>query len=264
MAELDPLMIDVSRDLERIDNVMTRIIFDDDASTDFKRDPNGTLVRFGLHPATSGDVNERVNRIFYAIVTNVELSRLVESHYRDFKPERIDEFAARHTEGLNAGRIENDLKFDLVAADHLFRTPDVMRRMFRLMLHDLNARQLLVERHKDEAIDDFVERLVTSITERKPIKEHPVLEEWDRNYGVGGFHFGAEAVEVGPIASVYTAVEVGLLVTVFGLASRLPDEVTYSFAAKGDRVAAVRLATISRIVNFGADLLLHAQQFEAR
>jgi len=260
----DQLMIDISQDLERIDNVMTRIIFDEEAATDFKRDPNATLVRFGLHPPTDAETNARVNRTFYAVMQNAELSRLVEEHYRTFAPDRADEFAQRHLDGLNAGRIENDLDLDLAAAEHLFRAPETLQKIFRSLLYDLNSRGILRNRYPVEEIDDFVDRLVVSIRERKPIAEHPVLEEWDRNYGVGGFHFGAEAVEVGPIATAYTAVEMGLLVTVFGLASRLPEAETFSLAAKGDRRAAIRLATMSRIVNFGADLLLHAQQFERR
>jgi len=262
--ERDPLIIDITQDLERIDDVMTRIIFDDRAATDFKRDPNGTLVRFGLHPPTSAETNERVNRIFYAVMTNAELSRIVEEHYKSFAPVSGEAYVARHIEGLENGRIENDLDLDLAAVEHLFAAPDTLRRIFQLMLLDLNARGILRKQHADDEITDFVERLVVSISERKPIKEHPILEEWDRNYGIGGFHFGAEAVEVGPVATAYTAVEMGLFVTVFGLNSRVPDLDTFSMAAKGDRRATVRLATMSRIVNFGADLMLHAQQFEKR
>ena len=48
-----------------------------------------------------------------------------------------------------------------------------------------------------------------------------------------------EAVEVGPAVTAYTAVEIGLFVTVAGVMSQLPSRDHFHLASIGDRRAAV-------------------------
>jgi hypothetical protein len=264
MATRDALRMDISADLERIDSAMTRVILDPTMSQDFKHDPNGVLVRVGMHPQTSAAVNDRVNRTFYAAMTNSEMNAVVHQHFSSFKPSDPERFQSQHLEGLDQGRIQNALEYDLEAADHLLTNKEVLTKVLLLFLHDLNKKGILHKKHESEAIDSFVAGMVTAITERKPISEHPVLEEWDRNYGVGGFHFGAEAVEVGPVATAYTAVEVGLFVTVAVAEAALPSSASFVRALAGDRNHMTRLATMSKVLQFRSDLMLHAYQFEGR
>jgi hypothetical protein len=263
MAE-DLLNLDIKQDLERIDAAMTRIVLDDELSMAFRQDPNGTMVRMGMHPPTTSEVNDRTNRVFYATVTNQRLNQYVIEHYRNFVPVDMQRYAAVHDEGLRRGVIQNDLEFDLLAAEHLLGQPGPLREVFRLLITDLSEKRILQKQYSADEIEAYLDRLIPAIVNRQPIKDHPVLEEWDRNYGVGGFHFGAEAVEVGPVATVYTAVEVGLLVTVAGVMSRMPSSEYLLSASVGDRSSALRLATMTKIVQFAADVSLHAQQFEQR
>jgi hypothetical protein len=264
MAQQDPLTLDISKDLEPIDEAVTRLISDETLSEEFRRDPNGSLVRVGLHPPAAPDVNDRVNRAFYAAVTNVELNQIVAERFRSFKPSKPTEYREYHMEGLAKGRIQNLLEFDLEAANHIFNDAQVLTKVFRVFLTDLNNKNILLKSYPQQTIEEFVGALVTAIRERKAITEHPTLEQWDRNYGVGGFHFGAEAVEVGPVATAYTAVEIGLFVTVAVEEAAIPTADELKGAQAGNRAALSRLALMSRILQFRSDLMLHAFQFEGR
>ena len=187
----DPLTLDITADLERIDAAMTRVVLDEDLSQAFRRDPNGTMVRIGMHPPTTAEVNERTNRVFYAAVTNQRLTEYVAEHYRNFAPPNMARYAAVHDEGLKRGVIQNDVEFDLLAAEHILSQPEAMREIFGLLLTDLNEKRILKTQYSGGEIEAYLDRLIPAIVNRRPVKEHPVLEEWDRNYGVGGFHFGA-------------------------------------------------------------------------
>jgi len=261
---MDRLGMDVASDLERIDGAITQIILDPNTREDFLRDPNGVLIRLGMHPPASTEVNERVNRTFYAVVTNKELTQYVSNHYQGFRPTNLAQFTSYHLEGLSQGRIQNDLQFDLQAADHLFKQPEVLKQVFKIMLYDLNSKRILKENHSRDKIDQHIEDVVTAITERKPIREHPVLEEWDRNYGVGGHHYGTEAVEVGPAVTAYVAVELGAFVTALALEQMRLEQNTMLQAALGDTDAIRAFSVMSKLMNFGADLISHAYYFENR
>lgn len=264
MPQQDALRMDISKDLERIDSAMTRVILDQTLSQDFKHDPNGVLVRAGMHPSTSVAVNDRVNRVFYAAMNNTELNKVVADHFRSFRPIKAADNAAYHDEGLKQGRIQNKVDFDLEAADHLLKDVNVLTRVLKLFMNDLNGKGILLKRYPQEEIDTFVNAMVAAIRDRKPISEHPKLEEWDRNYGVGGFHFGTEVVEVGPAATAYTVVEVGLFVTVAVAEAATPTSDSLEQATAGDAAQLTKLATLSKILQFRSDLMLHAFQFERR
>jgi hypothetical protein len=265
----DFLRFDLSRDLVNIDAAATRIILDDEISREFRGDPNGTMIRVGMHPPTSPEVNERTNRVFYAVMTNKPLADFVADYFQSFSPPNIEHYVAIHDEGLHQGQIKNDLEYDLLAADHILRNADAMRHVFRLMLTDLNKKKILKAEYSEGEINSFLDKLIPAIIDRRPIREHPVLEEWDRNYGVGGFHFGAEAVEVGPVATIAVLVELAAGVTVMAQAVRsiqtlTPSNVEFFAASIKDQAAATRLMLISRMLQFGAELQLHAVRFEAR
>ena len=261
----DPLMLDISKDLERVDEVMTKIVMDNEEWERFKSNPNATLARLGLHPQTSEDVNQRVNRVFFATITNQELNRLVAEHFLSFSPPDADKFAAYHSEGLSKGVIQNDIRLDRAAAEHVFKDPEFMRKLFKLLLTDLNEKRILQKHYSERVLDEFLDRLIVAIVQRRPIAEHPRLEQWDENYGVGGFHFGTEAAEVGPAVTAYVAVEMGAFVTVFGAHVQTPDRADLgAMVAAGDEGAAIRVRTMGRILHCGADLVVHAQQMERR
>jgi hypothetical protein len=260
----DRLTFDIRKDLEKIDSAMTKIIMNPDTARAFVADPNGVMVTAGLHPPTAPEVNERVNRCFYAVVSNSELTQFMAQHYESFVPKRAEEYQRYHERGLQRGLIQNRIDYDLEAAEHILRDRKALTTAFRLMLTDFNKRGIFKRRYSRKEIDQYLSVLVPAIIDRKPIREHPRLEEWDRNYGIGGFHYGAEAVEVGPVVTAYTAVEVGLLVTVAGVQARFmtSDEFVQA-ASEGSEPRIRALATMSRITQFGADIIHHAYQFEA-
>src|SRR5881628_589332 len=81
----DALSLDVRKDLERVDAVMTRVVSDPATAEEFVRDPSAVLTRLGLHPETTREIHDRVNRIFYAVLTNTELMEFVLEHYSKFE-----------------------------------------------------------------------------------------------------------------------------------------------------------------------------------
>jgi hypothetical protein len=265
----DLLRFDLSRDLVNIDAAATRIILDNEISRQFRSDPNGTMVRVGMHPPTSPEVNERANRVFYAAMTNKALMDFVAEHFQTFTPPNIGHYQAVHDEGLRQGQIKNDIEYDLLAADHIMRQSHAMKHAFYLMLKDLNEKRILKSEYSEEEINAFLEKLIPAIIERRPIRELPVLEEWDRNYGVGGFGFGPLASEVGPFITIAVAVELAAAVTVLlqapkSIQTLTPSSAEFSAASNNDQVAATRLMTIARMLQFTADLQLHAVRFETR
>lgn len=264
MAVQDALRMDISKDLERIDSAMTRVILDEALSQEFKHDPNGVLVKVGMHPGTSAAVNDRVNRVFYAAMTNTELNKIVGDHFKSFRPTKASQYADYHLKGLSKGRIQDDIEFDLEAVDHLISDPNVLTQVLKVFIKDINKKGILLKVHPESEIDMFVGDMVEAIKSRRPIAEQPKLEEWDRNYGVGGFHFGAELVEVGPAATAYTAVEVGLFVTVAVAEAATPTSDALQRAATGDTAELTKLTTMSKVLRFRSDLMLHAFQFEGR
>src|SRR5688572_2030056 len=66
-------ILDIRQDLERVDPVMTKVVTDPATSAEFIRDPSAVLSRLGLHPPASRETHDRVNRVFYAVLTNTEL-----------------------------------------------------------------------------------------------------------------------------------------------------------------------------------------------
>jgi len=186
----DRLILDITPDLERVDPVMSRIVGDPVIADEFIRDPSGVLTRLGLHPRTTRDIHDRVNQVFYAVLTNTELLELLAEHYRTFGDTDEVRQAAVDTRGrmaaaLERGQLDNSLDFDLAGFRHLVGSEDVLRRAFQLMLHDLNNRRILMGVYSSEEINQYVDEITLAIRERRPIREFPVLEEWDANYGIG-------------------------------------------------------------------------------
>jgi hypothetical protein len=224
------------------------------------------LSRLGMHPDTTPEIHQRVNRIFYAVLSNRELVDFMLEHFSTFEaPEALREANdSALNKALERGEIEHSVELDLAVADHFFRQPDALRRLYGITLHDLNDRELLQERHSDEEIDDYVDRLVESIGQRLPIRVLPELERWDENYGVGT-GYGVGEVEVGPVATVPAVVEVVLPVTVvipvavFGEAVKAES---VQRAVSGDSQAVRMIATAAALFRLAGDVLIHAEEFE--
>ncbi len=263
----DPLAMDIAGDLERVDGVMTQVINDPITSEEFRRDPNGVLVRLGMHPPTTPDVNERVNRVFYAVMTNRPLLEFIIDHYRGFNPANSVEYAEHHLAGLDQGRLQNRLALDLEGADHLLRDAAALREVYRLMLHDLNDRRILQRTYTAPEIDEYIDQLVEAVTARRAIADHPKLEVWDRNYGIGN-HYGTGCAEVGPAVTVAAGAEVVVAVTVaipvgiLGLGPQVPSDAGVG-ATLGDPDALRRFATMNRVLHFAGELLTHTHRFES-
>jgi hypothetical protein len=260
----DAFSLDLRRDLEKVDSVMTEVIRDPATTDEFVRDPNGVLSRLGLHPpASSDEINDRANRIFYAVLTNGELIEFILEHLQSFEGP-VQENEQIFNDALARGEVQNSVELDLAAADHVFRDPDATRRIYQLTLHDLNRRGLLQDRHTDEEIDDYVDRLVESIQQRRSIQDLPELERWDENYGVGT-GYGVGEAEVGPVATVGALVEVGVAVTVvipvfvIGLAA---EREMAERAVRLDEGAARTLATAGALLRLGGEMMVHASTLQ--
>src|SRR4051794_25669203 len=104
----DAFMLDIRRDLERIDPVMTQIVRDPVTSNEFIRDPSGVLSRLGLHPPASRQTHDRVNRVFYAVLTNAELMEFVtevvdSAGLREALSGPMEDNARHHRQALREG-----------------------------------------------------------------------------------------------------------------------------------------------------------------
>jgi hypothetical protein len=259
----DPFEIDIRRDLERVDETMSEVIRSTDLTEEFVRDPSGVLSRLGMHPDTTPEIHDRVNRIFYAVLTNRELIDYISEEFAGLEVpgELAEENRRIHREALEQGEVRNLVEFDLVAADHFFRREDVVRRVYRLTLHDLNRQELLQERHSEEEIDEYVDRLTESILARRPISDIPELERWDDNYGVGT-GYGVGEVEVGPIVTAGILVEVGVIATVVVAAEG--DSVMLESAdrvMKGDPGAVRMTLTAASLFRLAGEVMVHAEEF---
>jgi hypothetical protein len=267
----DPLSVDITEDLKRVDRVVTQILRDRAVWDEFLRDPNGVLVRLGLHPPTTAEINERANGLFYAALTNKELVRLIINHFNDFRPSRSTDFRDEFLANLRKGEIQYNVELDLEAAYHAFQSPAFLRQVLSLTFHDLNAKGLFQRRYTSKEIDDYIERVVVAVEARQPIEAHPTLEVWDRNYGVGE-RFGSVVVEVNVIATASGIVEAAVFVTAFAfviavvaVAGAPPDimvQLTES-AAAGDEESIRALAIFARLLDLSADLLVHVHTFES-
>lgn len=267
----DQLILDITPDLARVDSVMSRVIADPQVADDFIRDPSGTLTRLGLHPRTTRDVHDRVNRVFYAVLTNVPLLELLTEHYgsmgeSDEAQQAITDTQSIMTAALERGELENSLEYDVLGFRHLTSATDVLRQAFSLTLHDLNDRRILVNVYTGDEIDDYIDELVAAITERRAIREFPVLEAWDANYGIGNEQ-GGLYLEVGPTVTAVAAVEVGALVTVWVEVDFSGDVIVKAMrnrAASGDPAAARALSTTGALLRLAGEVMVHADNFERR
>lgn len=261
----DPLTLDIRDDLQRVDSVMTRVITDPVIADEFIHDPNGVLARLGLHPRTTREVHDKVNRIFYAVLTNTELMQVLAEHFQDFDTGR-DADEAVLKEALGRGRVENTLEFDLAVVEHLFLDPDVLKRVYTLTLYDLNNRRLFDNVYTTEEIDEFVDEAVRAIVERRPLRDFPELESWDDRYGIGGEKLGVFP-EVGPAVTLvalaeglaFATVVLPVLAFIDGDASVVAED-----AVRGDPEAAIRVATTGALLRFAGEVLVHANNFERR
>src|SRR5262245_24491363 len=123
----DRLVLDITRDLERVDSVMTRVVNDPVMVDEFIRDPSVVLTRLGLHPRTTREIHDRVNRVFYAVLTNTELLQLVVRHFSTFAGPTDSDIQLLHS-ALERGEIENPIEFDLRGFEHFARDTEVLRQ----------------------------------------------------------------------------------------------------------------------------------------
>lgn len=255
----DPLLIDVSRDLSRIDGVFSQVIADSAVADEFVRDPNGVLSRLGMHPPAEREVHDRVNQIFYAVLGNQELIELYSDHYARFES-RLEENELTLESALRRGEVQNSLALDQAAVDDLLASPDFLRRSFLIVLKDLNERRLLVGTYTDAEIEDYVDRLMQAILGRRAVNEHPVLEAWDENYGVGK-EFGVGFFEVAPPVTISIPVEGFAYVTLYSEMYAWTTghiDRTVSEALRADEGSARHLATTGAMMRLAGEVLVHA------
>lgn len=261
----DPLSLDIRNDLDRVDAVMTRVIMDPATTEEFIRDPSGVLTRLGLHPRTTREIHDRVNRIFWAVLTNTELMEVLLDHYTSFTPP--PEAAAVLDDAMESGEIRNAPELDMAGAEHALRDPDFLRRVYTLLLHDINNRRLLQNVYSTQELDDYVNGMVGALQERRAIRDIPSLEAWDDHYGVGT-GYGVGEAEVGPVVTVIGGAEAGVVVSVvvpaIVLGARPRAEELADRALRGDMNAVRALAVAGAALRFAGELLVHANNFERR
>lgn len=258
----DDFTIDVRRDLDRVDGVMTQVLADPATTDEFIRDPSVVLTRLGLHPRTSREVHDRVNRVFYAVLTNADLIDFILEHLSTWEgagPEDGD----RLNGGLERGEISHSVDFDMAAADHFFRDPDALRRVYQLTLHDLNNRRILQGVYAPEEIDEYVDRVVEHIQGRGSIRDEPKLEMWDEHYGVGT-GYGVGEAEVGPVATAVALVEVGAAISVFIPVDFSMMKPKFENSARGNPESLRALATAGALMRLAGEVMIHANNFERR
>jgi hypothetical protein len=259
----DPLLFNVRQDVARVDGVMSRVLAEPAVTEEFVRDPSAVMSRFGLHPETSREVHDRVNRIFYAVLTNTELQDLVSEHFANFDA-RVEDNEPILEAALRRGEIENSVELDMAAVEHILISPEFIRRAFNLTLNDLNGRRLLVGSYTSQEISDYVDRLVQAIVDRRPVEEHPVLEEWDENYGVGRGN-GVGFFEVAPPITVVIPVEGFNYLTIYNhtyaYTHHVIDEVARQ-ASRGDPAAVRHLRTTGAMMRLAGEVIMHAYNLD--
>ena len=284
----DPLSMDMTHDLKRVDGVMTQLLKDRALWSDFFRDPNSIFVKLGLHPRTTPEINKRVNRVFYATLANKKLLKVLGEHYRDFRPSNKKKLRRDYIANLKKGVIQHDIKLDLEGAHHLLQKPEVLRKCLRLTLHDLNSKGILRKSYKRKEINDYVESVVAAAQARRPVSDHPKLEVWDKNYGIGK-PVGGVFLEAGLFVTVAAEVEVfaGLTVDI-SVDVNVPTSGTSTFvdagnaaeaggvvavgaaplfrtaATEGDKESILAIAMIGRLMDFTGELLVHVHNFAGR
>jgi hypothetical protein len=264
-----PLIVDVTSDLSRIDRVMTRIIGDRTAWDEFFRDPNGALIKAGLHPPTTPENNSRANEVFYAALSNKPLMNLLTDHFKKLRlsPAKQKKFGNQYLAGLQQGEVRHDLEQDIEGVNHLVSNADTLREVLRLTLQDINERGILQTKHTRRAIDAYVDRITAVAVGGKSLRREPPLESWDRNYGIGRA-FGGLFIEVGPLVTAGAVVEVAVWTTVvvavdsdLQLARARRDEISLG-ARRGDRKQIEALAMSGKLLGFAGELMMHVANFE--
>lgn len=256
----DRLSMDITDDMKRIDALMTDIIRDRESWKKFLSNPNGYFISKKVHPPTTKEINDKVNRIFFATLCNKELINFVFEEYKNFKPSAMH--SSTYVEGLKKGEITNDINLDLSAADHILRRPETLKRTFELTFHDLNERGILNKKYSESQIDAYISELVRAVSNRLPICEHPVLEEWDDNYGIGK-PFGAAIAEVGPLATAIAVAEFGVAFTAWvAIIAAPPMQELFEESFRGDIAAKQAVSTLSLLYTFASDVALHVHNFE--
>lgn len=265
----DPLSLDISKDLKRVDNAVSLLLNSRTLWDRFLIDPNGVLVELGLHPITSPAINERANRIFYATLTNKRLLNLITSSLKKLqlskaKQKKYNDYFKR---GLVQGRVQHHLEYDFDAINFLFKDQVLMKRILNVSLSDLNEKGILEKRYTSTQIRRYIDQLSKALQQRKKVHELPKLESWDRNYGVAQ-GVGALVLEVGVAVTAAVAVEAGAAVTAVAAVEVKvdvggePPIVVAMEAVKGSENQIRALATLGRLIDFGGMLLEHAHNFE--
>jgi hypothetical protein len=263
-----PLIVDATPDLKRVDQVMTRIISDRTTWNDFFRDPNGVLIKAGLHPPTTAENNSRANEIFYAVLCNKPLIKQLTRLFKKYRPSRarVEKFEKTYLAGLQQGEIRHDLGQDIDAISHVVSDSDALRAVLRLALHDINRRGILQEKHSRKEIDDYLDRIVKVAVTGKSLRKEPPLESWDRSYGIGKA-FGGFWLEVVGIVTVGAAAQIAAVVTLcVGGDLQLPratlDEMIAG-ARGGDTKQTEALAMYGKLLAFSGELMMHVANFES-
>jgi hypothetical protein len=256
-------VLDVVEDLERVDEVATRLLKDRDLWPGFIRDPNGVLVKLGLHPPATPEANERTNRTFYAMLANKDLIKKTLQLYDGLDIPR--EHLEFYSEGLKKGVIQNNIELDLLALEHFFSNEQIAREIYTMALYDINEKDILTRRYEKEELDQHIDKMLRGISLQQSITDLPTLETWDRHYGVGtGYGFGE--AEVGPAVTIDVAVQVQVGITavipvfVAGLIAENMSELA-ALAIGGDKDAARAFDITSKMLDFASDLALHVQSF---
>ncbi len=263
--------IDISKDLLRIDEAFTQIVKDRDSWRDFMQDPNGAMIRVGLHPPASKEANDRANRTFYAALSNKELINHVAGMFEGFDGTEASEHgadetanAAYHQEGLKNGRLQNRVEYDVSAAHHFFEQREAAETAYKILLHDLNENGVLTRKYETDEIDTYVADMVAGVLAQKSLTELPTLETWDNHYGVGtGFGVGEAEIGVAVTAAVPAEGVVAVTVAVLGAIASMGDiQSLASLAARGDSDELQRLSMIGQVLAFCSELMLYAESFE--
>jgi hypothetical protein len=179
----DRFSFDVASDLERIDGAFTRLLADRNQWQEFLKDPNGVLVKLGLHPPATPEANERANLIFYATLANKRLVQLALEMFEDF--ETPTSATAYYTEGLKKDVLQNRIEYDLAAVNHFFSKTDKAREIYRVALFDINEKGILTKRYSEAELNTYLDGMFQGVQNRLGIEELPTLERWDRHYGIG-------------------------------------------------------------------------------
>ncbi|MBF0422353.1 MAG: hypothetical protein HQL73_05115 [Magnetococcales bacterium] len=255
-------IIDISEDMNRVDQAITKLLHNRSLWNDFFLQPETVLTKLGLPPRFGSKKDEwKLNRIFYALLTNKKLVRLVLQKYQVFSSTRSNSEGNKAVlDGLKQGRLVSPPNADMEAFAFFTKNQEDFRQFLTLALTDLNQKGLLFEQLTSEEVEKRINLMMESAAETM---KNGGKSSQDIDSGVMGCVVGPVCIAV-CLVGVVAQAAVG--VTPLGLGTYIPNgqalEELIEQSIEGDDGSAQALWTMGRLLELTGELMLFINRME--